>query len=180
VIEGAAAFVVWLGASLVVLSDGRRGLSAGVAVAAAGLAGVAFEVSGPIAAASLLAGGLCAAALRWRSGPPGWRVMPPGSTGWLILCIASAIFGLWIAAAVMTGQGGGLRFAALVTVVMMGARILSARGGAAGLSAATTVAMAIALAGALSPQAPGFEIYLAGAAVAVLITFVASEKTDAA
>ena len=179
-IEGAAAFVAWLGASLVVLSDGRRGLSAGVGVAAVGLAGVALEATGPIAAAPLLVGGLIAAALRWRSGPPGWKVMPPGSTGWLILCIASAIFGLWIAVAVMTGQGGGLRFGALVTVVMMGARILSARGGAAGLSAAATVALAIALSGTLGSPPPGFEIFLAGAAVAVVITFVAPEKTDAA
>lgn len=179
-IEGAAAFVAWLGASLVVLSEGRRGLSAGVAVAAAGLAGVAFEAAGPLAAASLLAGGLLAAALRWRSGPPGWNVMPPGSTGWLILCIASAIFGLWIAAAVMTGQGGGLRFAALVIVVMMGSRLLSGRGGAATLSAAATIALAIALAGTLDSPAPGPAVYLAGGAVAALISLAPLEKPGAA
>ena len=179
-IEGAAAFVAWLGASLVVLSEGRRGLSAGVALAGAGLAGVAFEAAGPGPAVILLAGGLLSAALRWRSGPPGWKVMPPGSTGWLILCIASAIFGLWIAAAVMTGEGGGLRFAVLVVVVMMGSRILSGRGGAATLGAAATLALAVALSRALGSPAPGPAVYLAGAAVAALVSVVPAEKTDAA
>lgn len=179
-IEGAAAFVAWLGASLIVLSDGRRGLSAGLAVAAAGMAGVALEAAGAIPAAALLGGGLLAGALRWRTGPEGWRIMPAGSTGRLILCVACAIFGLWIAVAVMTGAGSGLRFAALVAVVMMGVRVLSGGGAAVVLTAAATIALAISFSPSTTSASSGPVTYFAGAVVALLITLIPVREPDAA
>ncbi len=47
-IEVAAGFVAWLGASMVVLADGRRGLALGVAIATLGLAVLVLQDAGPL------------------------------------------------------------------------------------------------------------------------------------
>src|SRR5262249_32418456 len=70
-VDFAAAFLAWLGASTVLLADGRRGLAAGMALAALGLAGVCLPVGGPLVAAFVLAGGAVAAARRAMVGPAG-------------------------------------------------------------------------------------------------------------
>lgn len=123
----AAAFLAWLGASLVVLSDGRRGLALGLAALTIGLAVLAWPAAMAVGAVAITAGGLIAAGQCLRSGPATWEIMPAGSTARLILCIASGLVALWVAAAVTTGTGAPLRFAVLVVLVLMGARMLMSR-----------------------------------------------------
>lgn len=142
-LEGAAGLVAWLGASLVVLGDGRRGLALGVALAAAGLAGIAWQVAGPVAAVALGVGGQVAAAGRLRSGSRGWQIMPAGSTPRTVLCVAAGLLALWFALGVTTGPGAGLRFVAFVCMVLATARILWFDDQPAELSAACVLALAV-------------------------------------
>lgn len=137
----AAAVAAWLGGSTVLLSDGRRGLATGLGVLAAALAVLAFLDGHGVEAVVLIAGGAVAAALRFRSGPPGWGVMPAGSTPRLILAIVAGLFALWIAAAVTGGDDAGLRFAIPAVLVVL---VLRAMLGAEA-AAASTVASGIAL-----------------------------------
>ena len=85
-IEVAAGFVAWLGASMVVLADARRGLALGIAIATLGLAVLVLQDAGPLEAAAMALGGLLASARCASSGPAGWQIMPPitwhnGGTG---------------------------------------------------------------------------------------------------
>lgn len=137
----AAAAAAWVGGSIVLLSDGRRGLATGLALLGVALAAVAFLGGHDVEAAALLAGGAVAAALRLRDGPSGWGVMPAGSTPRLILTIVAGLIALWIAAAV-TGVGdAGLRFAVPAVLAVLVLRVMLA----ADSAAACTVASGIAL-----------------------------------
>jgi hypothetical protein len=149
-IEGIASFVAWLGASLIVLADGRRGLALGIALAAAGLAAVTWLGAGPVPAGILALGGGIAAARRLASGPRRWAVMPPGSTPRLILCVASALVALWIALGIASGDGAALRFAALVVIVLAGARVLSSTDPHVEMTAGAVLALAIGAAAGLA------------------------------
>src|SRR5207244_2346671 len=124
VVAGVAAFVAWLGASLVVLGDGRRALAFGVFLAAAGMTVIAWQSAGPVAAAAIATGGALAAVRRFGSGPDGWRSMPPGSTPRLVLCVAGGLIVLWVAAAATTAAGAPLRFTVMVIAGFSGARVL--------------------------------------------------------
>src|SRR4029077_7796656 len=109
-IQPAAGILVWLGASLVVVGDGRRGLAAGIALSLLGLAVLAFVTAGAVAAAAIAAGGAIAATRRSLIGPGGWEILAPGSTPRLVLCVATALVAFWIADAVTTGPVASLRF----------------------------------------------------------------------
>ena len=148
-IEGIASFVAWLGASLIVLADGRRALALGVALAAAGLAVITWVGAGPVPAAILAVGGVIAAGRRFASGPGRWAVMPPGSTPRLILCVASALVALWIALGITTGDSPALRFAVLVVIGLSGARVLSSADPHVQLTAGAVLAVAIGAAAGL-------------------------------
>ncbi len=161
-VEAAAAFVAWFGASLVVLSDGRRGLALGIALAAVGVATLTWGSGGPLAGAALVLGGLVAAAGRFRSGRPGWMIMPAGSTPRLVLCIAAGLLALWIAAGLTTGQGGPLRFAALVVTGLAGARVLGASEAPVLFTATGLLAFAVALAAALGDTSSPAPFLAAG------------------
>jgi hypothetical protein len=126
-VEVAAALLTWLGASLVVLADGRRGLALGLALLTAGFAVLALVGGLPLGAAVVAAGGGFAAWQCWRSPAAKWGIMPAGSTPRLVLCIGSGLLGLWLAAVVTLGPGSALRFAILVVLGLMGARVLSSR-----------------------------------------------------
>jgi len=76
-VSDVAGFVAWLGATVVVLADGRRGLAVGLAMVAVAAAGVTLAAGDLIGAVILLAGGLVAAALRFITGPEGWGLMEP-------------------------------------------------------------------------------------------------------
>src|SRR5207302_10208899 len=87
VVEAGAVFVAWLGVSMMVLADGRRGLGLGVALAGLGLAAIVFQGHGLVAAAALAVGAAIAAARHLVSGSAGWQIPPPGSTPPPRLCI---------------------------------------------------------------------------------------------
>jgi hypothetical protein len=164
VIEGIGALIAWLGASLIVLADGRRGLALGVALAAAGLAVVTGPGAGLLPAGLLVVGGAMVAASRLSKASGRWAVMPPGSTPRLILCVASALVALWIALGITSGDSPALRFAVLVVIGLAGARVLASADPQVQLTAAAILALAVGAASGLG----GGDVwpYVAAAAVA--------------
>ncbi len=177
-IEPVAAFATWLGVSLIVLADGRRGLAAGLAIATAALSVLAWQTAGVIEGAAILAGGAVATAWRLRSGPRGWNIMPPGSTPRLVMCIAGGLLLLWVAASVMTGDGAGLRFAVLSGIALAGGRILATDDVSAMLTALAALALVIAV-GAAEAGSAGPLPYAGAALVAAGSAFVRRKKADA-
>jgi hypothetical protein len=165
---GLAALAAWVGASLIVLSDGRRGLALGMGVAAAGLAAIAWQSAGPLAATAIAVGGLAATAGRLRSGGLGWGIMPAGSTPRLLLCVAAALVAVWVATTVTTGPGAGLRFVVLATLALAAARILWSADAAVLLTASGLLALDIGVAAG----APDVWPYIAGGLVAAAIGWV--------
>lgn len=165
-IAATAAFLGWLGVSIIVLADGRRGLAVGLAVATVGLAGVAWQDGDAVAGLIVLGGGAAAAALRYRAGPGGWVLMPPGSTARLILCVAGGLVALWFAASVTIGPDGAARFAVLSVIGLSGARIVSSREPSSVVSAVATLALATAVAAHLGAGYAGPVPYVAGALIA--------------
>ncbi len=179
-VDAVAAFVAWLGASVVVLADGRRGLALGAAIGAAGLAVLALDIAGPVAAGSLALGGLVAAAGRFRSGRAGWHVMPAGSTPRLVLCIAAALLALWIAAGLTTGPDAPLRFAAMVVIGLSAARVLGADEAPILLTATGLLALVIALAAGLDQTASAPWPFLAAAIIAGGVGWISPRTVSAA
>ena len=164
----AAAAAAWLGGSVVLLSDGRRGLAAGLAVLAAGVAALALLADHPVEAVAILAGGLVAAALRFRSGPAGWGVMPAGSTPRLILSIVSGLVALWLAAAVTGGgDGAGLRFSVVAVLTVLVLRVLLGADPAAAATAASGIALALGAGTLLAPGGASDAACLVAGVVAV-------------
>lgn len=178
-VDAVAAFVAWLGASLIVLADGRRGLGFGAALATAGISVVAFDSAGPFAAALALSGAV-AAIRRLRSGPTGWQIMPPGSTPRLILCIAAGLLTLWIAAAVMTGPGAPLRFSVLLVAGLSGARILGAGEKSVLLTATSLLALAIGLGAGMGESSMAPLAFVAAGLAAGAIAWLPSRTVHAA
>ena len=179
-IQPAAGIAVWLGASLVVVADGRRGLAAGIALSTLGLAALAFVTSGAIAAAAIAAGGATAGARRLVSGPAGWEILAPGSTPRLVLCVATALVAFWIADAVTTGPVASLRFALIAGISLASARVLSTAEQAAQLTAVAIVALCVASAGAIGSTEQGVWPYLAGGVVAAVVGWLPQRKPSAA
>ena len=173
----AAAFLAWLGAALVVLADGRRGLALGLAILTGGLAFLAWPAGMVFGVVAIAAGGLVAAAECWRSKPATWEIMPAGSTPRLILCIASGLLALWVAASVTTGTGAPLRFAVLVTLGLMGARILMSRDAPVVLTGIASLALVLAVASGLAAESPGPIPALVGGLIAAGVMFVPRAAT---
>lgn len=178
-VAGAAAFVAWLGASVIVLGDGRRALALGMVFATAGMTVIAWQNAGPIAAIAVAAGGAVAAARRAVAGPDGWRIMPAGSTPRLVLCIATGLVVLWIAAAVTTGPGASLRFTVMVVAGLMGARVLAGDDPPVLLTAISVLALAVALPAALGDSSVGPWPYIAAAVIAAGIGWLPSRTASA-
>jgi hypothetical protein len=168
-IDPLAGVAVWLGASLVVVADGRRGQAAGIAVATVGMAVLTFVTAGGVAAGALAIGGGVAAARRSVSGPAGWDILPPGSTPRLVLCIATAIVAFWVAAGVTSGPVASLRFAIMVGVALSAARVLSSTERSALLTALALLAITVASVGAIGSDQPTVWPYLVGGLVAALV-----------
>jgi hypothetical protein len=180
VVAGVAAFVAWLGASTVVLGDGRRAMALGLLLATAGMTAIAWQNAGPVAAIAIAAGGAVAAARRVGSGPDGWGIMPPGSTPRLVMCIASGLVVLWIAAAVTTGPGASLRFTVMLMAGLSGARVLGSEDESVLLTATGLLALAVALAAAVGDGSAGPWPYLAAALIAGALGWLPSRTTRAA
>ena len=166
IVEAAAALLAWLGASLVVLADGRRGLALGLALLTAGFAVLALASALPIGAAAVAAGGGIAAWQCWRSPAARWGIMPAGSTPRLVLCIGSGLLGLWIATAVTIGPGAAMRFAVLVVLGLMGARVLSRSELHVVLAGIAGLALALGAAPALDLLSDGTVPDIAGGLIA--------------
>jgi hypothetical protein len=98
--------------------------------------------------------------------------MPAGSTARLILCIASGLLALWVASVVTTGTGAPLRFAVLVVLGLMGARMLMSREAPAVLTGIASLALVLAVASGLAPGSPGSITALVGALIAAGVMFV--------
>lgn len=142
-LAAAAAVAAWLGASMVVLAEGRRGMAAGLALAGVGLA--ATLIDEPYGAAAVAAAGILAAVLRLRDGPPGWSVVPPGTTPRLILCIVVGAVGAFAATTQLLGPGPApARVGVVLAGAMAAARLLSTGRRAAALAAAALLGLAVA------------------------------------
>jgi hypothetical protein len=176
----AAAFAAWLGAAVIVLSDGRRGLALGLALTTVGFALMAWLGGERLAAAAVLLGGGVAAAQRLRTGPDVWGVMPAGSTARLVLCIAGGLLALWVATSVMTGNGAPLRFAVLSVLGLMTARAVGEAENAAVLTALAAVALSVGMAASLADLSPGPAPFIAAALIALGVSFVRVQDTSAA
>ena len=114
----------------------------------------------------LAAGGILAAVLRSRAGPPGWNVMPPGSTPRLVLCVTSGLLGLWVAATVVQGPGIAFRFAVMTVIALSVARSLATDEVAAATTAAGALLLAVAVASAVQGTSTEPLPFVAAAAVA--------------
>jgi hypothetical protein len=141
-IDITVSIATWLGAALIVLADGRRGLALGAAFTGGGLALAAYPSGGLAGALILAAGGIAAAAWRARVGPAGWRIMPAGSTPRLVLCVAAALLTLWIALSVTSGPNVGLRFSVIVAAGLAVARMLGSDDRSILMSAVAILALA--------------------------------------
>src|SRR5579859_8306625 len=75
-----AALCAWLGASLIVLGDGSRGIAAGIGVATVGLAVIAWLSVGFFPALAIAVGGAAVAVRNHLSEERTWGIMPAGST----------------------------------------------------------------------------------------------------
>src|SRR5712692_1679422 len=117
----------WLGAAMIVLSDGRRGLAAGLGLVAVGFTAIAWADGAWVGGAFLIIGGAVAVIALLRAGPQDWGIMPAGSTPRLILAVAGGILSLWMAASVTTGPGASLRFASLAVLALMAGRLLQSK-----------------------------------------------------
>jgi hypothetical protein len=171
-----AAFVAWLGAAIIVLADGRRGLALGLALVSVSLAILTWPAGMAVGAVAIGVGGLIAAAQCLRSGPAEWQLMPAGSTPRLILCIASGLVGFWLAASVTTGPDASRRFAVLVVTGLMGARVLVSRDVPVVLMGIAALALALALASGLSPESPGPIPAIVGGLIAAGVMFVPAAR----
>jgi hypothetical protein len=179
-ISPAAGVAVWLGASLVVVSDGRRALASGLVLVGVGLAAFAFLTVGPVAAGLLAVAGVTAAARRYFSGAPGWAILPPGSTPRLVLCIATALVVFWVAAGITGGPLTSFRFAVTVATVLSAARALSTTQDAMLLTAVGVLALSVASVGAIGSSAPSVWPYLAGGLVAACVGWLPLRTASAA
>jgi hypothetical protein len=179
-VSAAAAFVAWLGAALLVLSEGRRALALGMALISISFAVLAQAGGGALAASAILVGGGLAAGRRFRSGPDVWGFMPPGSTARLVLAAAVGLVALWVSTSVMTGPGASVRFAALSVLGLMGARVLTAREPAIVLTALSALALAVAIAAGAAGTAPGPAIYVLAGMVAGAFSLVRLREPNGA
>ena len=167
-VDAAAGFVAWLGVSLVVVADGRRGLALGTALAAGAAAILAVGAAGWAAAGVLAAGGAVSALRRNSSGPPGWDILPAGSTPRLVLCVATGLLVFWIAAGVMTGPGASVRFAVIVVVGLAAARVFANAAPPILLTAVSLLALAMGLAASTGDTQDLWPFVAAGLLVATI------------
>jgi hypothetical protein len=159
----AGAAVAWLGATLLVVADGRRGLAMGLLVLTAGLV-VALAAAGqsPLGVVALATGGAAAAALRLRGGRPGWGLLPHGSTPRLVGAIVVVIGAALVAGSGLGSPQGTARLGALAVTALAAGRILTVEHRWAALGGASALALGL---GALG----GTTALLAAAAVAVAL-----------
>jgi len=159
-----------------VLADGRRGLALGLALVTVSLAILTWPAGMAVGSVAIGVGGLIAAVQCWRSGPAEWGIMPAGSTPRLILCVASGMFGFWLAASVTTGPDASRRFAVLLVTGLMGARVLISRDVPVVLTGIAALALAVATASGLAEESPGPIPAIVGGLIAAGVMFVPAAR----
>ncbi len=179
-VTGIAAFATWLGAAMIVLADGRRGLASGIGLVAVGFAAIAWADGAWVGGALLLIGGAIAVIALLRTGNQDWGLMPSGSTPRLLLAVAGGILSLWVAASVTTGPGASLRFACISVLGLMAGRLLESKSATPALTGAAGLAIALAGASELGPNDPGFAPYLIGAVIAAGALLLPAARSDGA
>ncbi len=179
-VTGIAAFAAWLGAAMIVLADGRRGLALGIGLVAVGFAAITWADGVWTGGALLLVGGAIAVIALLRTGRQDWGLMPSGSTPRLLLAVAGGILSLWVAASVTTGPGASLRFACIAVLGLMAGRLLESKSATPALTGAAGLAIALAGASELGPNDPGFAPYLIGAVIAAGALLLPAARTDGA
>jgi hypothetical protein len=149
--------LAWLGAALLLVGDGRRGLALGLVLLTAGLAGAsAAGGQAPLGVAVLALGGVAAAALRLRGGRAGWGLLPPGSTPRLVGAIVGVIAATLVAGFGLGTAEGAARLAALVVAALAAGRILTVEDRWAALGGASALALGLgALGGTAALVAAG-------------------------
>ena len=160
-----AAFAAWLGAAMIVLADGRRGLAVGIGLVAVGFTAIALAAGAWAGGAFLIIGGAVAVIALLQAGPQDWGIMPAGSTPRLILTVAGGILSLWMAASVTSGPGASLRFASLAVLGLMAGRLLQSKTAVPSLTGAAGLAIALAGASELGPNDTAFAPYLIAAVI---------------
>jgi hypothetical protein len=171
-VSTAAAFAAWVGAAVIVLADGRRGLAVGIALVAAAFAVLAWADGFALGGAFLLAGGAVAVVALLRSGRQDWGLVPEGSTPRLILAVVGGILSLWVAASITSGPHASLRFATLAVVGLMAGRLLQAKSPSVLLTAASGLALAVGGASDLGSEGAGLAPYLVAAVIAAGASFL--------
>jgi len=179
-VSTSAAFAAWIGAALIVLSEGRRGLALGMALVTLGFAGLALAAGQVEGAVTLVAGGGVAVVQRLRSGKDAWGVMPPGSTARVVLAAGVGLLALWISTTVMSGPGASIRFAALSVLGLTAARVLTPSDPPAVMTALAALALSVAVAAGVAGTGPGPAVYVLAAIVAGGISLIRVSEFDGA
>jgi hypothetical protein len=179
-VSATVAFAAWLGAALIVLSEGRRGLALGMALVTLGCAGLAIAAGQVEGAVALVAGGGVAVVQRLRSGEDAWGVMPPGSTARVVLAAGVGLLALWISTTVMSGPGASIRFAALSVLGLTAARVLTPSDPPAVMTALAALALSVAVAAGVAGTGPGPAVYVLAAIVAGGISLIRVREFDGA
>ncbi|MGH7903563.1 MAG: hypothetical protein ACREPA_05470 [Candidatus Dormibacteraceae bacterium] len=177
--------LAWLGAALLVLADGGRGLAAGLALAGGGL-GVAVGMeaggaAGLVEGLVVSAGGVLAALPRLADRPPRWAVLRPGSTPRLILSLIVGGAMLWVGGSLLARPSEPqARMAVLIVGGLAGARLISAQEAPGGLVAASALALALGAMAALEGGLPALPAVSLGCLAALVAALLGSRKPPVA
>jgi len=172
ILAGIGVGLVWLGGSILVLSDARRGLAVGLLLSALGLSMAVTAQAGPVEGGLLAGGGLVAVVAGLRHDPRrGWGLLQGPSTPRVILCVVMGGAGLWLGLGIIDSPGQPEARAAATTMIALGAsRLFSEREARSGLAAATLVALGAGALAAMSSATPAAA--LAGAVAAVALNLL--------
>jgi hypothetical protein len=162
VLVGAA--LSWLGASVVALSEARRGLALGLALTGVGLAGAVLSTR-PLGALLLLVGAALAALLRLRDGAEAWGVLPPGSTPGIVLSVVVLVASVVLASTVFQGTSSAAGLAPLAVAVVSTVRLLSSSSRQVALAAGSALALALGAFGSTGDILAGSLVAVALAAI---------------
>lgn len=169
VLAGIGVALSWLGASILVLSDARRGLAVGVLAASLGVALAVAVQDGPVDGGLLAAGGVLAAVASLRRNPRrGWGLLQGPSTPRVVICVVVGGAGLWLALGMLDSPGQAeARAAALVVIALGAGRLLGEREARAALAAASLAALGAGALAAMSSGTPAAAVVGAAAALAL-------------
>jgi hypothetical protein len=174
------ALAAWLGAALLVLSEGRLAVATGILSVGAGIGGVALAARDPGAAAFIAGGGLLAAVLRARErgALDGWAIMPPGSSPRIILTLVAGAAALWLGASYLNGPGDRLVAVAVLAVIgLAGARLLESESRSVLLGTASALALAFGGA-AVFVAAPAVPAAAVAAVAATVLGFIRAREAE--